>query len=55
MLIGAAATASFALRYLVPLIALFAMAASLSAELFLRSLEKSPRAVQTEPRTAATR
>ena len=55
MLIGAAATASFALRYLVPLIALFAMAASLSAELFLRSLEESPRAVQTEPRTAATR
>jgi heme A synthase len=52
MLLGAAATAGFALRYLVPLVAEFAMAATLSLELVASPGGRGRRVVHSASRTA---
>jgi hypothetical protein len=52
MLLGTAASAGFALRYLVPLVTEFAIAATLSVELVARSLGSGRRVAQTPPRAA---
>jgi hypothetical protein len=53
-LLGAAATAGFALRYLVPEVAQLMVAGTLSVELLARAAGKSRRAAQMEPRAATT-
>lgn len=54
VLLGTAATSTFALRYLVPLVAELTIAGTLSAELLARAAGKGRRAAHRGPRAAVT-